>query len=165
MRVRKLGKGNKLPKVPPNMTEVAINEEYGFRLWRFLFFGSRQEFIDWWQKQQNLDSFFQFHKGRYVFQGSREELHDRWKSGLPLPTYFIVKGVKIKERRVGIMERIPVRREQDIEKIFHRSKLLLHIHEEDDSCLLDINSRQRFYHAGYIPTEKLYPMSNGTSEN
>ncbi len=40
------------------MTEVYLEEEYGYREWRFTFFGNQVELEDWWSNLKSVHSFW-----------------------------------------------------------------------------------------------------------
>ena len=106
MNARIRGYGSKLPDVPANMTEVLINEEYGYRYWRFLFNGSREELITWWKNLASVNPFF--------FN----------------PCTAIV------QRGLGQIEKVDHDRRVQMNAILGRCRLLLELHEDDDSCLM-----------------------------
>jgi hypothetical protein len=125
------GRGSRLPDVPANMTEVLINEEYGYRYWRFLFNGNREELIIWWKNLASVNPFF-FNPGTAVVQ-----------------------------RGLGQIEKVDQDRRVQMNAILGRCCLLLELHEDDDSCLLVLGNSnpgnylipssvvERIYHAGF----------------
>ncbi|MEK7158923.1 MAG: hypothetical protein AAB575_00425 [Patescibacteria group bacterium] len=124
---RKVG----LPDVPRNRTEVLIDEEYGYRYWRFLFCGNHEALIAWWLQLESVSPF------------------------------FFNPGTAIVELGLGQVEQIDQSQNRSrLNVVLGRCRLLLQIHEDDDSCLLVLGNSdkdqyliptsvvQRIYHAG-----------------
>lgn len=131
MKKRNKGRNWKLPDVPASMTEVLINEEYGYRYWRFLFNGSQNELIAWWKGLASVNPFF-FNPGTAIVQAG-----------------------------LGQIEKVDQGRRVQMDAILGRCRLLLELHEDDDSCLLVLGNSNpgnylipssvvdRIYHAGF----------------
>lgn len=64
--------------------EVFLDEEYGFRHWRFLFRGTRQELEAWWRSLTSVQSFF-FSPGKRVKELDLGEISEILDYDDPLP--------------------------------------------------------------------------------